>query len=200
MRLPRTVVNRLKSRAAKIYSETCEAMLVKLVTGNVLHVDETTISVEGVQEYAWVFCNENQIVFRRTETREGHFLKEILRGFKGVLVSDFYPAYDSIRCPQQKCLVHLMRDLNDDLLKEAFNDELKAMAREFGDLLKQIVETIDRFGLRTRYLRKHEQGVARFFRRLSSQICRTETVARYQKRFEKNLQTLFTFLEHDGVS
>jgi hypothetical protein len=67
-------------------------------------------------------------------------------------------------------------------------------------ILKQIVETIDRFGLKTRYLRKHEQGVARFFRRLSSQIYRTETAARYQKRFEKNRQTLFTFLEHDGVS
>src|ERR1700738_121601 len=36
--------------------------------------------------------------------------------------------------------------------------------------------------------RKHEQGVARFFRRLSSQIYRTETAARYQKRFGKNRQ------------
>jgi hypothetical protein len=200
MRLPRTVVNRLKSRAAKIYSQTCEAMLVKLVGGNVLHVDETPITLEGVREYAWVFCNANQIVFRRTETREGHFLRELLQDYQGVLVSDFYPAYDSIRCPQQKCLVHLMRDLNNDLLKEAFNDELKALAQEFGDLLKQIVETIDRFGLRARYLRKHGQHVARFFRRLSSQVYRTETAARYQMRFEKNRQTLFTFLEHDDVS
>jgi hypothetical protein len=175
-------------------------MLVKLVGGNVLHVDETPISLEGVQEYAWVFCNANQIVFRRTETREGHFLKELLQDYKGVLVSDFYPAYDSIRCPQQKCLVHLMRDLNNDLLQEAFNDELKALAQEFGDLLKQIVETIDRFGLRARYLRKHGQGVARFFRRLSSQVYTTETAARYQRRFKQNRQTLFTFLAHDGVS
>ena len=200
MRLPRTVVNRLKCRAAKIYSETCDTMLVKLVGGNVLHVDETPISLEGVQEYAWVFCNANQIVFWRTETREGDFLKELLEDYRGILVSDFYPAYDAIRCPQQKCLVHLMRDFNNDLLKEAFNDELKALAQEFGDLLKQIVETIDRFGLRARYLRKHGQGVARFFRRLSSQVYRTETAARYQRRFEKNRQTLFTFLEHDGVS
>jgi predicted RecB family nuclease len=199
MRLPRTVVNRLKSRAAKIYSETCEAMLVKLVGGNVLHVDETPIILEGVQEYAWVFCNVNRIVFWRTETREGHFLNELLQDYNGVLVSDFYPAYDSIQCPKQKCLVHLMRDLNNDLLKEPFNDELKAQAQEFGDLLKRIVETIDRFGLRARYLRKHGQDVARFFRRLSSQVYRTETAARYQRRFEKNRQTLFTFIEHDDV-
>src|SRR5262249_8970379 len=74
------------------------------------------------------------------------------------------------------------------------------LAQEFGDLLKQIVETIDRFGLRARYLRKHGRHVARFFRRLSSQVYRTETAARYQMRFQKNRQTLFTFLEHDDVS
>ena len=26
-------------------------------------------------------------------------------------MSDFYAAYDGIRCPQQKCLIHLIRDL-----------------------------------------------------------------------------------------
>jgi hypothetical protein len=41
----------------------------------------------------------------------------MLKDFKGVLVSDFYSAYDAIPCPQQKCLIHLIRDLNDDVLK-----------------------------------------------------------------------------------
>jgi hypothetical protein len=52
-----------------------------------------------------------------------------------------------------------MRDLNNDLYKEPFNEELKALASEFGSLLKQIVDTIDRFGLKARYLRKHGQDV-----------------------------------------
>jgi hypothetical protein len=37
-------------------------------------------------------------------TREGTFLKETLGDFDGVLVSDFYAAYDSVTCHQQKCL------------------------------------------------------------------------------------------------
>ena len=44
-------------------------------------------------------------------------MQKLLKGFKGVLVSDFYPAYDWMECPQQKCLIHLMRDLNEDMLK-----------------------------------------------------------------------------------
>ena len=200
MNLPRTTVNRLKSRAAKTYMHTCTAMIESLVSGHLLHCDETPITIGGKREFVWVFCNSDQVVFRRTETREGLFLKELLRDFKGVLVTDFYRVYDSIRCPQQKCLIHLMRDLNNDLYKEPFNEELKALASEFGSLLKQIVDTIDRFGLKARYLRKHGQDVTNFFRNLSKRSYTSETATKYRERFERNRELLFTFLEHDGVT
>src|SRR6516164_11861311 len=44
--------------------------------------------------------------------------------FSGVLVSDFYAAYSAIECRQQKCLIHFIRDLNDELLKYPYNDRL----------------------------------------------------------------------------
>ncbi|MBV8225030.1 MAG: IS66 family transposase [Verrucomicrobia bacterium] len=200
MSLPRTTVNRLKSRAAKTYMHTCTAMIESLVSGHLLHCDETPINILRKREFVWVFCNSDQVVFRRTETREGLFLKELLREFKGVLVTDFYKVYDSIRCPQQKCLIHLIRDLNNDLYKEPFNEELKTLASEFGSLLKQIVDTIDRFGLKTRFLRKHGQHVSDFFRNLSKRGYASETAAKYRERFERNRELLFTFLEHDGVT
>ena len=70
-------------------------------------------------------------------------LEDVLDGFSGVLVSDFYAAYDSVPCAQQKCLIHLMRDINEDLHRNPFDDELKEIARRFGALLREIVETID---------------------------------------------------------
>jgi Transposase IS66 family/RNase_H superfamily len=200
MSLPRTTINRLKSRAANTYMHTCTAMIESLVSGHLLHCDETPITILGKREFVWLFCNSEQVVFRRTETREGLFLKELLQEFKGVLITDFYRAYDSIQCPQQKCLIHLMRDLNNDLYKEPFNEELKALASEFGSLLKQIVDTIDRFGLKTRYLRKHGQHVTDFFRNLSKRGYTSETAAKYQERFERNREPLFTFLDHDNVT
>ena len=56
------------------------------------------------------------IVYLYNATRESDMIKEKLRDFKGVLVSDFYTAYDSISCPQQKCLIHLIRDMNEDIV------------------------------------------------------------------------------------
>ena len=50
----------------------------------------------------------------------------------GVLVSDFYAGYNAIPCPQQKCLVHLIRDLNGDLLANIHDQEYKGLAKGFG--------------------------------------------------------------------
>jgi len=115
------------------------------------------------------------------------------------LISDFYSVYDSIKCPQQKCLVHLIRRLNNDLLKDPYNNELKELAQEFAILIKPMVETVDRFGLKRRFLKKHKGYVKRFYRKLSKANYQNDLAAKYRKRFEKGRGTLFTFLDYDGV-
>jgi predicted RecB family nuclease len=119
-RLERNIVKRQKARGAEIYKGTYEGILKKIVNGNLIHADETKVSIEGEEAFVWVFTNMEEVAYLYTETREGDFLQELLRDFKGVLVSDFYAAYDVINCSQQKCLIHLMRDLNNDLLKYPF--------------------------------------------------------------------------------
>ena len=125
--------------------------------------------------------------------------RPLLKDFKGVLVSDFYAAYDAIQCPQQKCLIHLIRDLNDDLLKHPYDEELKRLAWPLRILVKPMVETIDRYGLKSRFLRKHLASVDRFYRRISDLTLQSEIAVKFKERFEKNRDKLFTFLSFDGV-
>ncbi len=128
-RLEPTTVNTQKSKAAQLYKVTYEEILNKLRGGRLIHADETRISIEGKGAFVWVFTSLEEVIYYFTETREGDFLQDLLHNFQGVLVSDFYAAYDSIDCPQQKCLIHLIRDLNDDLLKQPFNEELKGLVQ-----------------------------------------------------------------------
>ncbi len=116
-----------------------------------------------------------------------------------MLVSDFYTGYDSITCAQQKCLVHLMRDANEDLCKQPFNEEIREISRKFAALLRLIVESVDRFGLKARHLRKHRPAVDRFFKEIRGRVYQTEVATGYQKRFATNRDRLFTFLDQDGV-
>jgi hypothetical protein len=161
--LSSSAVHRHKSQAADLYKDTYEAILHKLTTGRLIHADETRITLSGQSGYVWVLTSLEEVAYFYTKTREGDKLRELLSHYKGVLVSDFYAVYDGVDCPQQKCLIHLIRDLNDDLLKEPFNEELKGLVREFGALLRPMIETVDRFGLKARFLRKHKVFVKRFY-------------------------------------
>ena len=146
-----------------------------------------------------MFTSLEEVAFVVSESREASTAQNLLAGFKGVLVSDFYTGYDSIPCVQQKCLIHLMRDINEDLCKQPFNEEMKTIARKFADLLRPIIETVDRFGLKARHLRKHWRAVDRFYKDVIQRKYGTEVAVGYQRRFEKGRDCLFTFLDHDGV-
>ncbi len=164
-----------------------------------IHADETHVNLQKGKGYVWVLANLEDVVYMYRPNREAAFLQDLLKDFKGVLVSDFYSGYDSLPCEQQKCLVHLIRDINDDLMGNPYDEEFKALAAEFGKLLRSIVDTIDKYGLKKRHLHKHKAEVARFFRDLEARVYRSELAEGYQKRLAKNEGKLFTFLDHDGV-
>jgi hypothetical protein len=62
-----------------------------------------------------------------------------------------------------------------------------------------MIETIDRFGLKSYYLRRHKDRVGRFYRALARPDFQTDVPIGYKQRFERNLGKLFTFLDHDGI-
>lgn len=190
---------RFKDEAAEKYQITYNTLIKELTSGLLLHADETKISLRTGNGFVWVFANMQQVVYIYNETREANILHTLLKDFTGVLVSDFYPAYEGVRCSQQKCLIHLIRDLNDDLLKHPFDEEIKWLARAFAELLRPMVETIDRHGLHSRFLKPHLEAVDKFYQRLWKLTPRSEVASKSKQRFEKNRDTLFTFLSHDGV-
>jgi hypothetical protein len=59
-----------------------------------------------------------------------------------------------------------MRDVNDDLFHNPFDEELKQLTQGLAEVLKPIIDTIDKFRLKQRHLHKHKKNVDRFFRSL----------------------------------
>ncbi len=146
-------LQRSKASFAFEYKDTYTELLNSIAKGKLLHVDETQVRIkqnikESSSGYVWVFANIDTACYLFKSNREADFLKELLNEFEGILVSDFYAGYDSIACPQQKCLIHLIRDLNDDLYKNPFDIEFKQIVTHFGKLLRAIIETIGVYGLK----------------------------------------------------
>ena len=181
--------------------QTEEALLRAILKSVSIHVDETKMNILGVQQYVWVMTDGSHVVFYLTPGRDTDFLHELLAQYNGTIVSDFYGGYDSLPCRQQKCLVHLIRDLNDDLWKNPFDEEYEQFVLAVRDLIVPMIEDIQRYGLKCLHLKKHRRRVERFYDRTITACESTkELILKYKKRFERYRDSMFTFLTHDGVS
>jgi hypothetical protein len=190
---------KFKSHLAKYYGDLRNEILATILKADVVHIDETPVKLRKTTGYVWVVSSASEVCYIFRNTREGAFLQDFLGAYQGVLVSDFFTAYDSLSCPQQKCLVHLMRDINDDLRRDPYNDEMRSIAEPFGRLLKEIVLTIDKYGLRHRYLNKYVKRAERLCGTIADGQFTSPAAAKYQQRFEKYREKIFAFLRYDAV-
>jgi predicted RecB family nuclease len=181
------------------YAETENLISHRLLQSPIIHADETPINIRGVNQYVWVFTDGKYVIFKLRETREASIVHEFLNDYQGTLISDFYPGYDSAPCRQQKCWVHLIRDMNSDLWSVPFDIEFEAFVAEVRNIIVPIMEAVQRHGLKKRYLNKFKKPVDKFYKDVIEKHYRSEVVVKYQDRFVRYQDSLFTFLDYDGV-
>jgi predicted RecB family nuclease len=185
---------------AHYYADTERLLIERILASPFVHVDETTINIRGVDHYVWVFTDGTHMIFRMTETREATIVHDFLSGYQGILISDFYPGYDSVKCRQQKCLVHLIRDLNEDLWKSPFDGEFEAFILEVKNLIVPMLEAVQKYGLKKRHLQKFSKQIDQFYERvITDRTYHSDLTIKYQSRFKRYRQSLFTFIEQDGI-
>jgi hypothetical protein len=197
--IPQPTIFRFKSFLRETLQPIYDRILAHLLKGSVLHIDETEVKLRGCKGYVWVFASMDAVYFEYRDSRKAQFLGPLLEEFQGVLISDFFTGYDSLKCPQQKCLIHLIRDMNEDLLGNGFDNEYKNMVQRFAQLLQQIVETVDKYGLKRRHFRKHRNDAVRFLKSVETAHYSSPIATTYQERMGKYGPRLFTFLDYDGV-
>jgi len=181
------------------YAETEQLLTQKILESPFVHADETKINIQGVQQYVWVFSDGKHVVFKLTPTREANIVHEFLNGYAGTLVSDFYPGYDSVQCKQQKCWVHLIRDMNDDLWKSPFDGEFEEFVLKVRNLIVPILVTVEEYGLKTKKLSKFDASVNQFYENTIRKIYKSDLALKYQKRFLRYRNSLLSFLQEDNI-
>ena len=89
----------------------------------VLYGDETGWRQDGRNGYLWSFSTPKVRYFLHRPGRSQRVVVEVLGDeFEGVLVSDFYGAYNVYQGPHQRCWTHLLRDIHQ--LKERHPQDL----------------------------------------------------------------------------
>jgi hypothetical protein len=84
-------------------------------------------------------------------------------------------------------------------MKNQLDEEFKQIMSEFGSLLRNIITTIDKYGLKQFYLKKHKKEVEKFYSDFIMRDYESDLVISYQKRFIKYKEKLFLFLNYDSI-
>jgi len=85
-----------------------------------MHIDETGAPLNGTNWWLWVLVTKKVVLYHAHASRGHHAIKDKLAEYVGVILSDFWGAYNKLPQEQQKCLIHLIR-----ALKEIIYDKLK---------------------------------------------------------------------------
>lgn len=185
---------------ASYYADSEQLLIKRILASPFVHADETTINIRGIDHYVWVFTDGTHVIFKLTETREAAIVHDFLSGYQGILISDFYPGYDSVQCRQQKCLVHLIRDMNEDLWKSPFDGEFEAFVLGVKNLIVPILEAVQKYGLKVKHLHKFSKQIDQFYEKvITGRAYHSDFTIKYQNRFKRYRQSLFTFIEQDGI-
>lgn len=160
-----------------------------------VHADETGAPVNGQNHWLWAFTSPRHTLFHLDKSRGGHVPLNLLGAeFSGVLVTDFFSAYNTLPYAQQKCLVHLLREIRTTSEKNAC-----FCGSEFAVRLKRLVK--DMLGLKKRWDEfddaTYTRRVCRLEDRLDALGRETSTdrdVKRLGKRIRKHATELTRFL------
>ena len=164
----------------------------------VVHADETGWREDGVNGYVWSFSTPTgQYFLRRGRNKE--VVDEVLgESFSGVLVSDFYAAYNHYPGLKQRCWAHLLRDIH----------ELKTLYPEDASL-ERWAKAVGRLYARAKAFTHPQRGQRRLAQlRLEKALlksCRpflddsAAVQVKLCRRIQRFIKELFVFLAEPGA-
>lgn len=197
-------IARQVQRVADWFDEDYQKLLIQMRCGPHVYADETGWRTNGRNGYLWSVSTPTQTLYHVDKSRSGRVIRRLLgRAFGGTLVSDFYSAYSTMDCKKQKCLAHLLRELNDSAGKSpafastAFFSKCKRLAKQML-LLKSRWEKLGE----KRYLAKVRQLETRLERLLAAdeQEAHARRIARRMRRHQKELTAFLYEKDLDGTN
>jgi len=193
-------VHSILNRAAELFGAGYEAIKQAIRAGKVVYADETGWRVEGENWYAWAFVNDKVSLYTIETTRGGGVPKEVLKGFQGVLSTDWYQGYNSVDCEKQKCGVHFLRQTHAVATVENATEEAKTFhtnmvwfIRQARKKHKRCRTSEDRFELHSVMLK----ALSQFWKGRTYKDKEVEKIREWW--LEKRGDELLTFLKYDYV-
>jgi transposase len=192
-----------RDQLKKHAKDTYHQLLGVLKESSFIHADETGWNISGINHWLWKFSNKKLSVTHIDKSREQRVVEDILGDdYKGVLITDFLSAYNKIKTKsKQKCLVHILRDL--DKVVRYFHDDREVLryCRKLIKLFEKAISLHNDYRDKTwdnLYCRKR-QLITQHLLDFQFPNPSKKVLQRFVKRLNKYKDELFTFLYEKNI-
>lgn len=177
-----------------------DALREAIRTSPATHVDETGWKLTGINHWLWAFVTDRLAYVRIDRSRGSGVPKDVLgEDYAGIVVSDFHSAYNRLKGPQQKCWVHLLRELRDCAKTEVSEEYRRAhrgLRRVFLDARRLVRQ---RPTLPPLHLKRRQQRLEARLLTWGASPYHNKTLRRLAGRILKHHHQLLTCLKVPGV-
>lgn len=185
-----TIINTC-NKLAEFLGDDYEQLRTELLNEKALNCDETSWRKNGKNNWLWNFVGKKVAFFTIDRSRSHTVPERVLKGYTGIVSSDFWSGYNSLPCVKQKCWVHLKRELR-RVQQRNKSKEFASFKRRL-DRLYRWAKSNRKYGKRAQALAE-ERLHAISYDEYADKDCR-----RLVKRLKRHEQEMFTFVGRRGV-
>jgi len=197
LKLSTGLLSGMITRSAKRFEGAYEDLGTSLSSQAFLHGDETSWRNDGNNAWLWSFSNQDVSYYVIDRSRGQKVIDDVLgKSFNGVLVSDFYSAYNGIDCEKKKCWTHLLREFREPKKKYPKNAEIKSYSKQMKRFFRR--------GLSLQEAHRAGKNIETRFRRLvDDTVCfifknpKHPDLKRLAKRLRKYRNELYVFVKSE---
>ena len=200
MKISRGGISQILAKTAIGFGDHYVQLIQDLRNSPYANCDETGWRIDGKNAWLWDFIGRMVAVYAIHRSRGRNVPRKILgKDYGGTVGSDFWSAYNVASDSQQKCHVHLKRNLHDTAKKKHHRSSFHGFKKK----LKRILDDSIRLWECESDLARRQKGKLHFEARilaLCSQKWADRDCNRLIKRLRRHAKDLFTFLVVDGVT
>ena len=186
----------LLRRAQGRFQAGREEAVSALRRAEVVACDETSVRVEGVNAYHWVFRCQEAVVHHAAPTRAASVIREIMEGHRPeVWLSDRYSAQQGHAAAQQTCLAHLARDVA--YAREASHDPVPLRLELWLGSAFGLADAITTYAAST--LAAKQRSLERRLADILVAPTRCDLARDLQRKFRRARDQLLTFVAFPGA-
>lgn len=187
-------IQKILDRVSQAIEPSYTMIATQVRQGAVNHVDETSWHKNGVLMWLWVMANTSSAFFMIHSRRSWEAFQELIRDWKGILVSDGYNVYCKWVGLRQTCLSHLIRDA------KKLSESMSVDTVMFGRWACKELRCLCHMANAPPTEKEWEAFYGRLMQLISRYRDNRDATGTFARRLERELVHLWTFLEQEGVS